>query len=237
MRRWAWGPRAGNCAAADHRAAGRDGSRRAGAGNRARAAEGIRGEGDSGAREFLEDRRGGPGAGIGRSWTACWPTWAFRACSWTPRSADFPSASPDRWTCAWIWMRRLTAADIVNEAAEGELADLLYQLGEERDSRRIARVIVRARPIRDTRTSGNGCGRGPYFKGKAETASRDKNVSGAADCGESRVGGTRAVSRSCPCHISSEAGGGWCCQLPLAGRPPGQAAVPAVGSRRRVARC
>jgi len=43
-----------------------------------------------------------------------------------------------------------TALDIVNEAGEKELADLLYQLGEERDSRRIARVIVRARPIRDT---------------------------------------------------------------------------------------
>jgi 16S rRNA (cytosine1402-N4)-methyltransferase len=43
-----------------------------------------------------------------------------------------------------------TAADIVNETAEGELADLLYRLGEERDSRRIARAIVRARPIRST---------------------------------------------------------------------------------------
>jgi 16S rRNA (cytosine1402-N4)-methyltransferase len=43
-----------------------------------------------------------------------------------------------------------TAADIVNTAEEKELADLLYQLGEERDSRRIARRIVRARPIRDT---------------------------------------------------------------------------------------
>ncbi len=42
------------------------------------------------------------------------------------------------------------AVDIVNEAAEKELADLLYHFGEERDSRRIARVIVRARPIRDT---------------------------------------------------------------------------------------
>jgi 16S rRNA (cytosine1402-N4)-methyltransferase len=38
----------------------------------------------------------------------------------------------------------------VNTAEEKELADLLYQLGEERDSRRIARKIVRARPIRDT---------------------------------------------------------------------------------------
>jgi 16S rRNA (cytosine1402-N4)-methyltransferase len=44
----------------------------------------------------------------------------------------------------------LTAADIVNETAEGELANLLYRLGEERDSRRIARAIVRGRPIRDT---------------------------------------------------------------------------------------
>ena len=44
----------------------------------------------------------------------------------------------------------MMAAEIVNHAAERELADLLYHFGEERDSRRIARVIVRARPIRDT---------------------------------------------------------------------------------------
>src|SRR5262249_21724871 len=36
--------------------------------------------------------------------------------------------------------------------------------------------------------------------GKAETASRNKNVSGAADSGESRDGGTRAVSFSDPGH-------------------------------------
>ena len=44
----------------------------------------------------------------------------------------------------------LTADEIVNRSHERELADLLYQFGEERDSRRIARAIVRARPIRDT---------------------------------------------------------------------------------------
>ncbi len=44
----------------------------------------------------------------------------------------------------------LTASDIVNTADEKEIADLLYQLAEERDSRRIARSIVRARPLRDT---------------------------------------------------------------------------------------
>lgn len=41
----------------------------------------------------------------------------------------------------------LTAADLVNGLSETELADLIYQLGEERRSRRISRAIVRARPI------------------------------------------------------------------------------------------
>ncbi|MGH9633182.1 MAG: 16S rRNA (cytosine(1402)-N(4))-methyltransferase RsmH [Bryobacteraceae bacterium] len=43
-----------------------------------------------------------------------------------------------------------TAADLVNFTAEKALADLIYQLGEERRARRIARAIVRARPIRNT---------------------------------------------------------------------------------------
>jgi 16S rRNA (cytosine1402-N4)-methyltransferase len=38
-----------------------------------------------------------------------------------------------------------SAADLVNSLDESELADVLYQLGEERYSRRIARVIVAAR--------------------------------------------------------------------------------------------
>ncbi len=44
----------------------------------------------------------------------------------------------------------LTAEDIVNHWPEKDLADLLYQKADERDSRRIARAMVRARPIRDT---------------------------------------------------------------------------------------
>jgi 16S rRNA (cytosine1402-N4)-methyltransferase len=44
----------------------------------------------------------------------------------------------------------LKAEDIVNRWPEKELADLLYREAEEHDSRRIARAIVRARPIRDT---------------------------------------------------------------------------------------
>jgi 16S rRNA (cytosine1402-N4)-methyltransferase len=42
------------------------------------------------------------------------------------------------------------ASDLVNFTSEKELADLIYQLGEERRSRRITRAIVRARPIRTT---------------------------------------------------------------------------------------
>lgn len=47
----------------------------------------------------------------------------------------------------------LTAADLLAEADEAELADVIFRYGEERQSRRIARSIVRARgtaPIRTT---------------------------------------------------------------------------------------
>ncbi len=83
-----------------------------------------------------------------------------------------------------------TASDIVNTADEKALADLLCSTGgragftqdRQDDSSRASHT--------GHRTPGNGCGRGPKRKGKAEAASRDKNVSGAADCGESRDGET-----------------------------------------------
>ena len=43
-----------------------------------------------------------------------------------------------------------TAEQVVNQIDENELADLIYEFGEERRSRRIARAIVRARPISTT---------------------------------------------------------------------------------------
>jgi 16S rRNA (cytosine1402-N4)-methyltransferase len=46
--------------------------------------------------------------------------------------------------------QQVTAADLVNEMPEKALADLIFELGEERRSRRISRAIVRARPIRST---------------------------------------------------------------------------------------
>lgn len=46
-----------------------------------------------------------------------------------------------------------TAADLVNNLSEGELADILYNYGEERKSRQIARRIVEARKIKPIATT------------------------------------------------------------------------------------
>lgn len=43
-----------------------------------------------------------------------------------------------------------TAADFLNEAPEAEIADVLWRYGEERQSRRVARAIVAARPLSTT---------------------------------------------------------------------------------------
>ena len=43
-----------------------------------------------------------------------------------------------------------SAAELINYSPEKDLADLIFQNGEERRSRRIARAIVRARPLRTT---------------------------------------------------------------------------------------
>jgi len=44
-----------------------------------------------------------------------------------------------------------TAEQVVNRISERELADVIYEFGEERRSRRIARAIVRSRPIQTTK--------------------------------------------------------------------------------------
>jgi 16S rRNA (cytosine1402-N4)-methyltransferase len=45
----------------------------------------------------------------------------------------------------------VSAASLVNGLDEDELADLLYRYGEEANGRRIARAIIRARPLQTTR--------------------------------------------------------------------------------------
>ncbi len=46
--------------------------------------------------------------------------------------------------------KALTAGEIVNTWAEADLADVIWRYGEERQSRRIARAIVQARPLKTT---------------------------------------------------------------------------------------
>jgi len=48
----------------------------------------------------------------------------------------------------------MTAAELVNGSQEGELADIIFQYGEERYSRRIARAIVRERERGPIKTTG-----------------------------------------------------------------------------------
>ncbi|RPI34462.1 MAG: 16S rRNA (cytosine(1402)-N(4))-methyltransferase RsmH [Chloroflexota bacterium] len=71
-----------------------------------------------------------------------------------------------------------TAADLVNDLPEQDLADLLYEFGEERQSRSIARAIVRARPVTTTRQLAEivrqaaGRGRKPGRHGHIHPATR-----------------------------------------------------------------
>jgi 16S rRNA (cytosine1402-N4)-methyltransferase len=65
-----------------------------------------------------------------------------------------------------------TAADLVNFTAEKALADLIYQLGEERRARKIARAIVRARPIRSTRHLADVVERAAHRTGRLHPATQ-----------------------------------------------------------------
>ncbi|WZO98165.1 16S rRNA (cytosine(1402)-N(4))-methyltransferase RsmH [Isosphaeraceae bacterium EP7] len=71
--------------------------------------------------------------------------------AWTDRGFSFGADGP-------LDMRfgpdiRQTAADLVNELSADELADLFFQYGEERHSRRIAKRIVEVRRIEPFKTS------------------------------------------------------------------------------------
>lgn len=61
-----------------------------------------------------------------------------------------------------------TAADLVNNLPQSDLADLIYHFGEERRSRAIARAIVTARPLHSTRQLANVVARAVGGRQKAK---------------------------------------------------------------------
>lgn len=65
-----------------------------------------------------------------------------------------------------------TAADILNHADELALAELIYRYGEERFSRRIARAIVAARPLRSTEELARVVERAAGRRGRIHPATR-----------------------------------------------------------------
>ncbi len=66
-----------------------------------------------------------------------------------------------------------TAADIVNDTEEDELANIFYHYGEERHSRRVARAVVAARPFNSTKALAEVIeGSLPRSKDKAHPATR-----------------------------------------------------------------
>jgi 16S rRNA (cytosine1402-N4)-methyltransferase len=69
----------------------------------------------------------------------------------------------------------LDAAQIINHWEEAELADIFYRYGEERLSRRIARMIVEKRPFATTTQLADaiaGCVPAAYRKGRIHPATR-----------------------------------------------------------------
>ena len=68
--------------------------------------------------------------------------------------------------------QQLTAAEIVNLYAEEELADVIWRYGEEPGSRRIARAVVRARPVRTTRQLAEIVSRTVPGRGRIHPATR-----------------------------------------------------------------
>ena len=73
------------------------------------------------------------------SWQIENPTRGFSFSSDGPLDMRFDPTSDD-----------VTAADLVNQSSASDLADILYEYGEETQSRRIAAAIVSARPIGST---------------------------------------------------------------------------------------
>ncbi len=138
------------------------------------------------------------------------PISACRRCSSMRRDAASVSVGTNRSTCAWIKRTGPTAAQLVAEADEVDLADVIFRYGEERFSRRIARAHRRG-PARRADCHDRPAGRHRPSRDSAQGLpahrSGDPHVSGAANLGQSRAGRSRRVSRRCVAPAAAPARG------------------------------
>lgn len=122
----------------------------------------------------------------------------------------------------------MTAAELVNSISERELADVIYQLGEERRARQISRAIVRSRPIHDTAHCA-GCGAGRVADGTP--ASGHTDVYGAAPGREPRARRTRIAAGGIA-GVDCERWARGDDHLHVFGRPAGEGRFSEIGSTR-----
>lgn len=73
----------------------------------------------------------------------------------------------------------LTADELVNRLSETDLANIIYKYGEERNSRHIARSIVKARPLHSTSELANVVARASHRHGPHGRRGRGKGATGA----------------------------------------------------------
>ena len=90
-----------------------------------------------------------------------------------------------------------TAEQVVNHLDERQLADVIYEFGEERRSRRIARAICRSRPIRSTAHLADviSAAARPMNPAERKNSSRDANFSGSSNLRKPRTGRSASAAR------------------------------------------
>src|SRR6267378_3621898 len=216
-------PLGGHRAEADLWSANQLGPGRTGAGTGAGATEDLWGEGDARAGAVLEDCGGRARVGDFRGGRGLGRLGSFEHAALSTRARLFVSRGGSVGHAHGRRRRSDGRRNCESLVGEGNRRPALSGSRRARFQKDRQRHSASASDTRH-RAPGNGCGWGPKAMGKAETASRNKNVSGAADSGESRDGGTRAVSFSDPSYFKFRR---TLCgvDVPLGGRPPGQAGV------------
>jgi 16S rRNA (cytosine1402-N4)-methyltransferase len=116
---------------------------------------------------------------------------------------------------------------LVNYTAEKAIADLIYQLGEERRARKIARAIVRARPIRSTLHLADVVSRAVPRTGRLHPAT--KTLWPCEWRSTTNPGSWTGCSRSAPACCEGRPNGGH--QFHVERRPKSERAIQGVGTR------